>query len=45
MEIAFELGNLLSFVNDLTASFGLNIGEILGAGSSGAPVTPDLPTQ
>lgn len=45
MDIAFELGNLLSFVNDLQATFGFDLGALLGAGSSGAPVVPDLPAQ
>lgn len=37
MNIGFELDNLLSFVNGLDATFGLQIAEILGslAGSSG----------
>ena len=38
MDITFGLGNLLSFVNDLNATFGLQIAEILGAGSSGLGV-------
>lgn len=42
--LSVSLGNLLSFLNDF--AMGINIfqpiglGDLLGAGSSGAPVTP-----
>lgn len=38
MDITFGLGNLLSVVNGFNATFGLQIAEILGAGSSGIGV-------
>lgn len=45
MDISFVLDNLFSFVNGLETAFNLDIASILGAGSSGAPVAPDLPAQ
>lgn len=45
MDITFLLDNLLSVVNGLETGFNLDLASILGAGSSGAPVTPDLPAQ
>ena len=45
MDISFVLDNLFSFVSGLETAFNLDLGALLGAGSSGAPVAPDLPAQ
>ena len=45
MDISFVLDNLLSLVNGLEAGLDFDLAGILGAGSSGAPVVPDLPAQ
>ena len=46
MDVTFILDNLLSVVNGLDAGFNLDLGAILGsAGSSGAPVVPEVPVE
>lgn len=40
MDISLILDSLFSIVNGLDAGFNLDLASILGAGSSGAPVTP-----
>lgn len=46
---AVEIGNLLSFLNDFSATLGvfepIGFGDLIGAGSSGAPAVPEVPAQ